>query len=136
MKKTAHYILQFTWALPQNLLGLIVFVISLLSGRKLAFRYNVSPVILTRRIYGLCLGIFIFVQDSDNPTLVRHEYGHTLQSLILGPLWLLVIGLPSIIWAGLFSGYRKSRQISYYSFYTESWANRLGGITERSAQLQ
>ena len=57
-----------------------------------------------------------------------HEFGHTLQSKKLGWLYLFVIGLPSIIWAGCFDNYRKKHNKSYYSFYTERWADRLGGV--------
>lgn len=59
---------------------------------------------------------------------IRHEYGHTVQSRKLGPLYLLIIGLPSLIWAGCFEGWRKKHKVSYYSFYTEAWADRLGGV--------
>ena len=59
---------------------------------------------------------------------IAHEYGHTIQSRKLGPIYLLVIGLPSIIWAGCFENYRKKHNISYYSFYTERSADKLGGI--------
>ena len=60
--------------------------------------------------------------------LLVHEYGHTIQSLMLGPLYLVVIGLPSALWLNTPSFVRKRRQgrTSYYAFYTERWANRLG----------
>ena len=60
--------------------------------------------------------------------LLVHEYGHTLQSLILGPLYLIVIGIPSTLWGFLPNLHkkRKDEQISYFSFFTEGWANRLG----------
>ena len=56
------------------------------------------------------------------------RYGHTLQSLILGPLYLIVIGIPSTLWGFLPNLHkkRKDEQISYFSFFTEGWANRLG----------
>jgi hypothetical protein len=40
----------------------------------------------------------------------------------------LVIGLPSIIWASFFGEFRRKRNISYYSFYPEKWADHLGGV--------
>jgi hypothetical protein len=58
---------------------------------------------------------------------VRHEYGHSIQSMVLGPLYLLMIGIPSMVWAGCFKNYRKRSKKSYYWFYTESWADRWGG---------
>jgi hypothetical protein len=76
--------------------------------------------------------MFIFVAKHTGEDLKRmitvHEYGHTIQSLILGPLYLFVIGAPSLLWAGIpaFSRMRRRRQMSYYRFYPERWANHLG----------
>jgi hypothetical protein len=39
----------------------------------------------------------------------------------------LVIGLPSIIWNKFFAEYRKQNKVSYYDFWVEKWANKLGG---------
>lgn len=46
--------------------------------------------------------------------------------LILGPLWSLAIGLPSLIWCGCFSKWREKHKVDYNSLYTEKWVNRLG----------
>lgn len=76
---------------------------------------------------GISLGQYVIVNKYflDNPNMWLHEYGHCRQSLYLGPLYLLVIGLPSLIWAALY----KPGKGSYYDFYTEKWADRLGGVT-------
>ena len=58
---------------------------------------------------------------------IKHEYGHSVQSAYLGPLYLFVIGIPSLIWAGCFDSWREKHNKSYYWFYTESWADKLGG---------
>ena len=60
--------------------------------------------------------------------LLVHEYGHTIQSLILGPLYLIVMGIPSTLWGFLpsLSRKRKKSGLSYFSFFTEKWANQLG----------
>ena len=59
---------------------------------------------------------------------MEHEYGHTIQSLILGPLYLIIIGIPSTLWGFLpcFNIKRRSKSISYFSFFTEKWANFFG----------
>lgn len=59
-------------------------------------------------------------------TTVRHEWGHTRQSLILGPLYLIVIGIPSIIWAATHRTIAPNKPYDW--FYTESTANKLGGL--------
>lgn len=78
----------------------------------------------------MSLGLFIFVPANASERFLSHEYGHCLQSLILGPLYLLAVGLPSLLWAGLpiFRNLREKRSRSYYSFYTERWADALAKI--------
>ena len=75
--------------------------------------------------------------DKINRPLLVHEYGHTVQSLILGPAYLLVIGAPSVIWLNLpaFSKRRHRRSASYYSFYTERSANWLGEKVLKEASI-
>ena len=60
--------------------------------------------------------------------LLVHEYGHTIQSLLLGPLYLIIIGIPSASWANIpyFRNKRRKDKISYFSFFTEKWANSWG----------
>ena len=89
------------------------------------------------------LGMFVFItkepffydklkkeytMEELSQRLLVHEYGHTIQSLILGPLYLIVMGIPSTLWGFLPSlkKKRKNQGISYFSFFTEKWANYLG----------
>jgi hypothetical protein len=60
--------------------------------------------------------------------LMIHEYGHTIQSLIFGPLYVFLVGIPSIAWSFLpvFVRKRECNKISYFSAYPERWANKLG----------
>lgn len=128
-------LVQWTWGLPQTLLGGLVYLS--LCWRSLEDPGGVreSGAFVTRWPFqrGLSLGYFIFVPGDADGRLVRHEYGHSLQSLALGPLYLPVIGLPSLVWAGLpaLERRRSHRGISYYAFYTERWADRWGGVAER-----
>ncbi|MGN0132241.1 MAG: hypothetical protein ACI4AA_07370 [Lachnospiraceae bacterium] len=89
------------------------------------------------------LGMFVFVtkepyfydklkkeytMEELSRRLLVHEYGHTIQSLIFGPLYLIVMGIPSTVWGFLpyFNRKRKNEGLSYFSFFTEKWANFLG----------
>ena len=79
----------------------------------------------------MSLGLFIFTpsEESSRSQPVRiHEYGHTIQSLLLGPLYLAVIGIPSYLWANLpvFVRLRREKKIPYTALFAESWASRLG----------
>ena len=71
------------------------------------------------------LGEYIFTNKWASVALLRHEYGHVVQSRMLGPLYLVVIGIPSIIHAAVHKKVCKGKP--YNHFYTENWADRLGG---------
>ena len=59
--------------------------------------------------------------------LLVHEYGHTIQSLIFGPLYLIVMGIPSTLWGFLpYFQNKRNNGVSYFSFFTEKFANYLG----------
>ena len=120
-----YHILQFTWGLPQNLIGLIMYLI--LFKRK-HFRYEKAYVRVWKNETSLSMGQYLFVSEKYNRYLLNHEYGHTYQSLYLGPLYLLLVGLPSALWCHLygFEKFRKNRNISYYDAPFEKNANRLG----------
>lgn len=135
---TALYLLaQCTWGLLQTAAGAAV----LLRYRRCPrFRCHGAVVTSWPRADSLSLGMFIFLTDKpprDRRGLVPHveisrrmlvhEYGHTVQSLILGPLYLPVVGLPSLLWARLPPCRRIWREdVSYFSFWTEKTANFLG----------
>ncbi len=129
MPRALYILLQCSWGLLQTLAGLAVF---LRERRQPHFRYH-GAVVTRWRSPGasVSLGMFVFVSDAleepdARPTLV-HEYGHTLQSLLLGPLYLLVIGIPSLTWGFLpYFARRREEGLPYTAFFTERWASRWG----------
>lgn len=132
MNKFIKFICDWMWQLPQNLCGVVYKSIS--KNNRIAEVENEdsrrvnAKVYLQRYIGGVTLGKYIFIcQDYTNKEIViKHECGHVKQSKILGPLYLIVIGLPSIIWAMTHKYIAPYN--SYYDFYTEKWANKLMGI--------
>ena len=118
-------VLRYIWELPQNLLGLLLRVIY----KGTDSEYEGAVVRRSLKMQGgISLGRYIIVGDYASDRTVMHEYGHCLQSRRLGWLYLLVIGLPSIIWAGLYGRVVKPTKNGYYRWYTERWADRLGGV--------
>lgn len=140
MKCVLYGIWQCTWGILQSISGALMF---LLHMHHKHYFYHGAVITEWKNSASVSLGMFVFVteepyffkklRDEYNPEelsrrLLVHEYGHTIQSLILGPLYLIVIGIPSSLWGFLPSlqRQRKEKQISYFSFFTEAWANKLG----------
>ena len=145
---TALYLLaQCTWGLLQTAAGAAV----LLRYRRCPrFRCHGAVVTSWPRSDSLSLGMFIFLTDKPprdrrglvphgeiSRRMLGHEYGHTVQSLILGPLYLPVVGLPSLLWAQLPPCRRIWREdVSYFSFFTEKTANSLGELAVKELSMR
>lgn len=121
--------LKSTWELPQNLLGRLFVKMFDATYYAKAVENDTVNVYIWNFNAGLSLGNYIFIpHEYIPPSFVKHEYGHSIQSKYLGWFYLLVISIPSAIWFHCFEGYRKKHNVSYYSFYTEKWADKLGGV--------
>lgn len=121
MRSILWVVWQCSWCLPQNLVGLVLLACH--RGKPRRFR----GALVTPWGHKGCtsMGCFIFMNrnETENRRLLVHEYGHTMQSAVLGWLYLPVAGLPSVVWYAL-PFLRKGK--GYYHFYTERWANRWG----------
>ena len=135
MKCFLYRLIQCTWGLPQTLAGFILFI-KYRKTKHISFKGSI--VTYWPKKGGISLGMFTFVEDrlGRQVEVQNHEYGHTIQSLILGPLYLIVVGIPSFIWCNL-PYFRKKRQlkhISYNSFFVEKNADWIGGnLNKRDA---
>ena len=129
--------LLWLWQLPQNLCGIIYRSIS--EDNRICVIENNDSRSVGAKVYlqktngGISLGKYIFINQDyiDEEIVIKHECGHVKQSKILGPLYLLVIGIPSILhaWLNNYIGCCwKHGEYNYYHFYTEKWANKLMGI--------
>ena len=125
-------ILLYLWQLPQNLCGLLLvaFLPTMvpIDIRGEAHRLPSSLLFISDRMKGgVTLGRYIALNTDlfTDYTTWYHERGHSIQSMILGPLYLVVIGIPSLLWA---AWWNPKRSMDYYWFYTEKWADKLGGV--------
>ena len=128
-------VLMYLWQLPQHLLGLLL--VWLYKPTRLHKVGDVRFYFSHRMSGGISLGNYIIVNDghyrkyfadSWKRNTVKHEYGHSIQSLRLGWLYLFVIGLPSLIWALIYGVIIPKTHNGYYRFYTEKWADKLVNI--------
>lgn len=119
----------FLWQFPQALLGLLIYFILKTEPIEYTNNYTGMTVFWIQTKWNACwsLGPFIFAGYDVGEKILHHETGHSVQSLYLGPLFLLAIGLPSVFlfwWRRLEN---KSHEW-YYEHYPENWANKLGGV--------
>lgn len=136
MKKTVNMI-KWIWQLPQNLVG---FLLTRKYYTKSSKKTSDGYVMVYFKPFfhsGVSLGNYIILDEwyvgRDCTKTVCHEHGHQKQSLILGWLYLPLVGLPSIlgnIWDRLFHKKwdNQCREKWYYSRYPENWADKLGGV--------
>ena len=128
-----EFFINYIWQFIQNTLG-IIYKSYLKDNIITRVDYSATDYecYLTNSGGGLTLGRFIFVNQHfvDLEETILHEIGHVKQSRILGPLYLIIIGIPSISWAGLRRLIPALKKINYYSFYPENWANKLMGLNK------
>lgn len=122
-------VLSWLWQLPQNILGLLVIVIT---GAK----KTEDGIWLCGYLFDSAVSLgdhIIFQKYRTTDIAIKHEKGHQKQSRMYGWLYLLIVGLPSItrnIWDRLaHRRWSNSRRYTwYYSGYPEKQADRLGGV--------
>lgn len=131
MKLIMNYIrnlILFIWQLPQHLLAILYigYLVMMCKDLGVDSRYKQAIVIPCVMRGAVTLGCYVFVGlNSEYRKTVKHELGHTIQSKILGPLYLIVIGIPSITYCGLRRIFPSLRKKNYYNFYTEKTADYL-----------
>lgn len=127
-------ILYWIWQLPQNLLGVLWrnikkdSIITDISNNDI--KSVGAKAYLIKAGGTVTLGKYVFISQTyrDQGTTIKHECGHVKQSKMLGPLYLIVIGIPSILHAWLNDYIGCDEESDYSHFYTEKLADKLMGI--------
>lgn len=141
------YLLLWIWQLPQHILGILMLLywkITKSIHKVEKYKHTTVWWLYHKSFPGVSLGNYIFInkmlryRDDDpyyDPFVVPHEYGHSIQSRMLGPLYLIVVGIPSFMqnviaasWLKLSKNSPKAKEyaLNYYNRYPENWADRLG----------
>ena len=141
LARCSRLALAIAWELPQSSLGLANLVLEVVRRGVARVTYEHDRVFVELRASrAISLGHFVFWSTVDSafvrvtPHNKAHEYGHARQSRMLGPLYLLVVGLPSsmrVAYAVAQYAITKRPWEGYYDGFPESWADRLGGVPPR-----
>lgn len=131
MKRFIFLLIQFTWGLGQTVIGFLFFMIHIARPHRI---YKCAIETQWKDKWaGLSLGPFIFVptnEDKDYQNGARiHEYGHTFQSLVLGPFY-AIVGVISVGWGSvvypILKGTKKYKDVKYTKCFVEYNASWLG----------
>lgn len=129
-------ILLFVWQLPQHLVAILIFIFMNQTPFEWKNEHTGMTLLCFNVSTSFCwsLGQFVFINPCANDDVRKHESGHSVQSLFLGPLYLLAVGIPSVILfvikqirKRIFKHSDESLFKWYHSHYPEKWADKLGG---------
>lgn len=130
INKPLFYILSFTWGLLTTLIGAIAMLGCMVFTGKKPKRFLDCWYIKVGKIWGgVSLGPFIIADRIAGESTLKHEFGHSIQNCVFGPLWPFIIGIPSAVryW------YRKLRKkrglknkTKYYDIWFEKQATEWG----------
>lgn len=91
------YLIQFTWGLLHNIVGLVLAIWMLVTGHK-PHRCGPYFYFVDENLPGSIDGGIVFITSSPaNASVNLHEMGHGLQNMCWGPLMLFVVCIPSCV---------------------------------------
>ena len=127
IKRFFFILIQCTYGLGPTVMGFFVFLYFIRKPHRI---YRGCIDTMWDTCSGLSLGLFIFTPNTkfkESQEIRVHEYGHCIQSIFLGPLYLFV-GIISVTWAGLpyFVKMRRVKHIPYTACFVEHWASSWG----------
>ena len=130
MKKTLFWTLSILWGLPLTLVGALVALFLIATGHKPHVYHGLVTFEIGTGWGGLNLGPFIITERKPTVWLKRHEAGHAIQNIILGPVMPFLIAIPSAVryWHREYKIKRgnSSKLPAYDSIWFEGWATSLG----------
>ncbi len=128
------------WEGPQNLLGSMLLLTERAIGSVVRIENEDGRLFVQSRMTAVSLGHFVFWSRRENryfpldENTRQHEFGHTFQSRLLGPLYLPLVGVPSsarVLYAVAYREMTGRRWRGYFDGYPENWADTLGGVARK-----
>lgn len=122
IKKTIRESLKWIWQFPQNVLA-VCFEGILWNAATRGIKKEGNQIIWCNILpFAISLGDYLFISVNTTEEIIKHKCGHSRQSSILGPLYLIIIGIPSMIYNIIYAVCNKlGFNWNYYKFYTEYW---------------
>lgn len=130
-QKILYYVLNLTWGLPMTLIGLAASVALIATGRMPIRNAGCWRFIVGDNWGGVSLGLCTITDSTPNYHTIAHEYGHSLQNALWGPLFIFVIAIPSVFryWLYRWQVKHHKKPLIYEGIWFESQASRWGIAT-------
>ena len=118
-KRWLYYLLSFTWGLPMNIIGAIVAGV-LVCFRRRPVKYGWCLCFELPVNFGMELGIFFIAPVNGSEHTKKHELGHSIQNIYLGPLSVGVVSIPSAVrfWV---REWKRRKGIELTTGYDDIW---------------
>ena len=95
LKTIGFWFVQCTWGFIMTFIGAIAVLSLMIAGKK---PHHIGPVVyiqVGKSWGGVELGGFFLCSENSPKSTMYHECGHTLQNMILGPLFPFIVAIPS-----------------------------------------
>lgn len=94
-KKIIYYILNCTWGIIMTVIGALGTAALAITGHKVNRHAGCFYTNVGRSWGGMEAGMFFFTDSRDSESTKNHEFGHSLQNCLWGPLFPFVVCIPS-----------------------------------------
>lgn len=124
----AYWLMSCTWGLLYTLVGALTVLVALCLGGK-PERNGTSTIIRIGKGWGgVSLGAFALCSEDSGEYIKNHEFGHSMQNCIMGPLCPFIVGIPSAIRYWIYERNRRlgKENFDYYSVWFEATASDWG----------
>jgi hypothetical protein len=130
-----YYAIACTWGIIMTVTGFVVSGVlalaKLCSAGKIKITFKpyhwIYSIAVGPEYWGGCeLGLCFLRDHKSRGSLAAHEFGHTFQNCLLGPLFPLMVALPSAIWYWTKDLFKKTKNKPYDSMWFEDAATQCG----------
>lgn len=95
ISKPLYYVLNCTWGILMTGIGAVIALALMVAGHKPKRHAGSIYFNVGKSWGGAELGLFFLTDETDTESVKDHEFGHSLQNCLWGPLMPFVVCLPS-----------------------------------------
>ena len=123
-----YWLLNYTWGILTTLCGCFISLFMLCIWKKPKRWSSVWFFQIGKSWGGMEMGTMFLRDSSNNTSTNSHEFGHSFQNAILGPLFIFIVAIPSAIryWVMTFREKKGKSLKAYDLIWFEGSATSIG----------